>query len=87
MSNDEEPAPSAALSENEDDEACSDAEQASYFLKQKICKQEISEINFCHVKVVGFLCINCQLKNFPQRRRQLFFLPPRPPKPVRLTLQ
>ena len=48
-----------------------------------------AEINFCDVKVVGFLCINCQLKNFPQRRRQLFFLhyPPRPPKPVRLTLQ
>ena len=36
MSNDEEPAPSAAVSENEDDEACSDAEQASRTRKR--CK-------------------------------------------------
>jgi len=65
MSNDEEPAPSAALSENKDDEVCSDAEQASYFLKQKISEQVISEINFCDVKVVGFLYINCQFKKIP----------------------
>jgi hypothetical protein len=41
MSNDEEPAPSAAVSENEDDEACSDAEQASRTRKR--CKTGLTK--------------------------------------------
>jgi len=41
MINDEEPAPSAALSENEDDEACSDAEQASRTRKR--CKTGLTK--------------------------------------------
>jgi len=41
MSNDEEPAPSAGVSENEDDEACSDAEQASRTRKR--CKTGLTK--------------------------------------------
>jgi len=41
MSNDEEPAPSAAVSENEDDEACSDAGQPSRARKR--CKTGLTK--------------------------------------------
>ena len=53
MSNDEEPAPSAAVSENEDDEAGSDAEQASRARKRcktglTKCEDEYAVSQRCH---------------------------------------
>ena len=68
MSNDEEPAPSAAVLENEDDEAGSDAEQASRAQKRRktgltkvVCRFTVAvknKLNLCGVLTFEVVCVH-----------------------------
>jgi len=70
MSNDEEPAPSAGLSENEDDEACPDEEQPSRTRKR--CKTGLTIRNDVKlVQLVRALLILRSSVRFRQKLKKL----------------